>query len=69
VAHDSVRDGAVQPLLTGWTLPAQEIHAVFSSPRLVPTKVSGFVDFLQRRFDGEWWAAPALASAPKGDAK
>jgi len=69
VAHDSVRDGAVQPLLTGWTLPAQEIHAVFSSPRLVPTKVSGFVDFLQQRFDGEWWAAPTLASARKGDAK
>jgi DNA-binding transcriptional LysR family regulator len=69
VAHDSVRDGAVQALLTGWTLPAQEMHAVFSSPRLVPTKVNGFVDFLQQRFDGEWWAAPTLASARKGDAK
>jgi DNA-binding transcriptional LysR family regulator len=56
VAHESVRDGAVRPLLTGWTLPAQEMHAVFSSPRLVPTKVSGFVDFLQQRFDGNWWA-------------
>lgn len=57
VAHASVRDGAVQPLLTDWTLPSQEIHAVFSSPRLVPTKVSGFVDFLQQRFDCEWWAS------------
>jgi DNA-binding transcriptional LysR family regulator len=56
VAHESVRDGAVRALLTGWTLPAQEMHAVFSSPRLVPTKVSGFVDFLQQRFDGNWWA-------------
>jgi DNA-binding transcriptional LysR family regulator len=63
VAHDSVRDGAVQPLLTGWTLPSQEIHAVFSSPRLVPTKVSGFVDFLQQRFDGEWWAAGTTIAA------
>ena len=62
VAHDSVRDGTVQPLLTGWTLPAQEIHAVFSSPRLVPTKVSGFVDFLQQRFDGEWWCGEAMRS-------
>jgi len=69
VAHASVRDGAVTPLLTGWTLPAQEMHAVFSSPRWVPTKVSGFVDFLQQRFDGEWWAAPALACSPEGDAK
>jgi len=67
VAHDSVRDGAVRPLLSGWTLPAQEMHAVFSSPRLVPTKVSGFVDFLQQRFDGEWWAGSALASSDKGD--
>jgi DNA-binding transcriptional LysR family regulator len=67
VAHESVRDGAVRPLLTGWTLPAQEMHAVFSSPRLVPTKVSGFVDFLQQRFDGDWWAGPALASSPTGD--
>jgi DNA-binding transcriptional LysR family regulator len=57
VAHASVRDGAVQPLLTDWTLPSQEIHAVFSSPRLVPTKVSGFVDFLQQRFGCEWWAS------------
>ncbi len=61
VAHDSVRDGVLQPLLTAWTLPSQEIHAVYTSPRLVPTKVLGFIDFLQHRFDGDWWAAPALA--------
>jgi DNA-binding transcriptional LysR family regulator len=67
VAHESVRNRTVLPLLTGWTLPAQEMHAVFSSPRLVPTKVSGFVDFLQQRFDGEWWATPALASPSRGD--
>ena len=62
VAHDSVRDGVVQPLLTHWTLPAQEMHAVFSSPRLVPTKVVGFVDFVLPHFGGDWWAgdnAPA----------
>jgi DNA-binding transcriptional LysR family regulator len=59
VAHTSVRDGLVLPVLGGWTLPAQEMHAVFSSPRLVPTKVSGFVDFLQEHFDGDWWAGSA----------
>ncbi len=62
VAHGSVRDGAVQPLLTQWTLPAQEIHAVFSSPRLVPTKVNGFVDFLLPHFGGDWWAIDAAAT-------
>jgi DNA-binding transcriptional LysR family regulator len=56
VAHGAVRDGALCTLLPRWTLPAQEIHAVFSSPRLVPSKVLGFVDFLRQRFDGDWWA-------------
>ena len=56
VAHDAVRAGALQPLLTAWALPTQEIHAVFSSPRLVPTKVIGFVDYLLPRFSGDWWA-------------
>ncbi len=55
VAGRSVRDGAVQPLLTGWTLPSQEIHAVFPSPRLVPRKVSNFITWLQGRFGESWW--------------
>jgi DNA-binding transcriptional LysR family regulator len=46
----------VLPLLERWTLPAQEIHAVYPSPRLVPTKVSGFVAWLQGQFGDEWWA-------------
>ncbi|MCU0814792.1 MAG: LysR substrate-binding domain-containing protein, partial [Burkholderiaceae bacterium] len=56
VAHDSVRDGVVRPLLTDWSLPPQEIHAVYTSPRLVPTKVRGFVDWLQGQFPDRWWA-------------
>ena len=55
VASKSVRSGAVQPVLTGWSLPSQEIHAVFPSPRLVPAKVSGFVDWLQGQFGDAWW--------------
>jgi DNA-binding transcriptional LysR family regulator len=56
VAHESVRQGAVQVLLPAWGLPAQEIHAVFSSPKLLPSKVRSFCDFLVPRFEGEWWA-------------
>ena len=56
VAHESLARGAVKPLLTDWALPTQEMHAVYPSPRLVPTKVSGFVGWLQEQFDGEWWA-------------
>jgi DNA-binding transcriptional LysR family regulator len=63
VAHASVRDGSVVPLLAEWALPAQEIHAVFSSPRLVPTKVSGFVDFLQCQLNGDWWTFEATIEA------
>lgn len=58
VAHESVQSGAVQPLLERWSLPAQEVHAVFPSPRLVPTKVSGFVDWLQGQFGERWWVQP-----------
>lgn len=56
VAHESVKTGAVVPILERWSLPAQEIHAVYPSPRLVPAKVTGFVDWLQGQFGDEWWA-------------
>jgi DNA-binding transcriptional LysR family regulator len=55
VAHRSVQKGNLQPILTDWTLPSQEIHAVFSSPRLVPGKVSQCIDWLQGHFAGNWW--------------
>jgi hypothetical protein len=38
-------------------LPGQEIHAVYPSPRLLPSKVSGFVRWLEGRFPEQWWAA------------
>jgi DNA-binding transcriptional LysR family regulator len=56
VAHGSVRSGAVLPVLRDWTLPSQEIHAVYPSPRLVPAKVSGFIQWLQGQFGENWWA-------------
>lgn len=56
VAQESLRVGQVLPLLPGWALPTQEMHAVFPSPRLVPTKVSGFVEWLQGQFGEDWWA-------------
>jgi DNA-binding transcriptional LysR family regulator len=55
VAHESVKTGAVLPLLTQWTLPSQEIHAVYTSPRLIPVKVSGFIAWLQGQFGEAWW--------------
>jgi len=43
VAHAALERGDVVPLLQAWSLPAQEIHAVYPSPRMVPLKVSGLV--------------------------
>jgi len=58
VAFESVRDGAVTPLLTQHALPVQEMHAVFPSPKLLPSKVSSFIDHLQAQFGEGWWRAP-----------
>jgi DNA-binding transcriptional LysR family regulator len=57
VAADSVRDGVIKPVLANHAMPAQDMHAVFPSPKLVPAKVQRFIDDLQRRFKGEWWQA------------
>jgi len=55
VAHESLRAGAVVEVLKGHSLPEQEIHAVYPSPKLVPQKVQAFIAFLQGRFAGRWW--------------
>jgi DNA-binding transcriptional LysR family regulator len=56
VAHDSLASGALVPLLETWALPAQEIHAVYPSPKLLPAKVRSFCDFLAQHFVDRWWA-------------
>ena len=55
VAHAPVRDGRVTALLTDFALPVQEMHAVFPSPKLVPSKVSSFIGFLQESLGDAWW--------------
>ena len=55
VAHESVKSDAIQPLLAEWSLPSQEVHAVYPSPRMVPAKVSSFVEWLQGQFGESWW--------------
>ena len=60
VAEESLRKGVLDTVLDDWQLPAQEIHAVFPSPRLVPAKVTRFVEWLQGQFDQDWWARPAV---------
>ena len=57
VASDSLASGQVVEVLADHALAAQEIHAVFPSPKLVPGKVSSFVAFLQGRFGENWWSS------------
>jgi len=56
VANESLRTRALMPLLAGWSLPAQEIHAVYPSPRLVPAKVNDFIGWLEGQFGASWWS-------------
>ena len=53
--HVALADGSAVAVLTDWALPAQEVHAVFPSPKLVPSKVTHFIAFLQQSLAGEWW--------------
>ena len=58
VARESVVEGHIVPVLQDHALPAQEMHAVFPSPKLVPSKVTHFIGFLQDALAGEWWTRP-----------
>jgi DNA-binding transcriptional LysR family regulator len=55
VASDSLQSGHVVEVLKGHTLPEQEVHAVFPSPKLVPGKVLAFIAYVQFRLGPQWW--------------
>jgi DNA-binding transcriptional LysR family regulator len=55
VARESVADGSLRPVLEGFALPVQELHAVYPSPKLVPSKVAAFIAFLQTALVEGWW--------------
>lgn len=63
VASAAIAAGDLVVLMCDYTLPDQEIHAIFPSPKLVPAKVTTLIAFLQSRFGPRWWAdrsAPPL---------
>ena len=59
VARESLADGSIVPVLEGHALPAQELHAVYPSPKLVPSKVAAFIAFLQEALGDGWWQRAA----------
>ncbi len=56
IVRDSLREGALVPVLGAYATQEFGIHAVFPSGRQAPAKVRAFVDFLARRFapEPEW---------------
>jgi DNA-binding transcriptional LysR family regulator len=58
VARESIAAGVVRVVMADHGLPAQEMHAVYPSPKLVPQKVTQFIDHLQQDLAGEWWLRP-----------
>jgi DNA-binding transcriptional LysR family regulator len=55
VARESAAEGRIQRVLEGFALPVQELHAVYPSPKLVPSKVLAFISFLQEALGDRWW--------------
>jgi DNA-binding transcriptional LysR family regulator len=59
VAREALADGSIRPLLHGYALPAQELHAVYPSPKMVPSKLATFIAYLRAQLadaDGlAWW--------------
>ena len=58
VAHEAIDKGQVRVVLADHGLQAQDMHAVFPSPKLVPAKVTAFIDFLQQQLVASWWRQP-----------
>ena len=55
VAREALDQGEVVPVLGDHALPAQNMHAVFPSPKLLPAKVTAFIEYLCARLEGDWW--------------
>lgn len=55
LAHPAIAREALVPLLSEFALPAQPMHAVYPSPRLVPTKVLAWIEFMQTQFGDPRW--------------
>ena len=55
VAREALEQGEVVPVMGDHALPAQDMHAVFPSPKLLPSKVTAFIEYLRGALEGSWW--------------
>lgn len=63
LARPAIVREALVPLLPSHSLPGQQMHAVYPSPRLVPTKVLAWIEFLQNQFGDPHWVTRDWAMA------
>jgi DNA-binding transcriptional LysR family regulator len=58
--HDAIEDGRLTPVLTDYTIPTNNIYALYMSRKFQPRKVRTFIDFLKTHFRGgtQWRNAP-----------
>jgi DNA-binding transcriptional LysR family regulator len=66
VAHESLRKGDVVEVLPEYSLPTQEMHAVYPSPKLVSQRVLTFIDFLATALKGPWWTGQFANASEEG---
>ena len=55
VAREALERMEIATVLDEYTLPSQEMHAVYPSPKLVSAKVLTLIGFLAERLAGQWW--------------
>lgn len=55
IVYKTMQSGALVSLVPEWTLPTQQINAVYPSPRMIPAKVNGFVAWLKEQLSETWW--------------
>lgn len=60
VAHAPLATGRLVEVMADHGLPGQDVHAVYPSPRLVPSKVTAFIAHLQQGLSGDWWAGVSV---------
>lgn len=65
VASASIAAGRLRVVLADHTLPDQEIHAVYASPKLVPFKVEALIAFLKGKFQPNWWLTQGGFESPE----
>jgi DNA-binding transcriptional LysR family regulator len=64
VAAVSLRSGEVVQIMQSYALQEQEIHAVYPSPKLVPPKVLCLIDYIQGKFEDDWWVRLTSPGGP-----